>query len=169
MPRQILDKLLGDGGAPEGGLAHEVVESRAGGAERVDALMVAEPLVLYGNEGVDQMGGHVLIGDKDLRPSAPDGTALGGVKLARAGRAILGGIGKEPRGLGGGDLHEGHVHSDRSVGGKIYAHGRDGGCYSRQSYRGNRYDDPFSASVLHGRASFFVAVRFHQYYSTSNA
>ena len=82
---QVLDELLGDGGAAGLALAEEHLEAGAQRCDPVDALMLFKALVLDGDAGVDQVLGDIVI----LDPRAVGAAVERLQNLVFAGRGIL--------------------------------------------------------------------------------
>ena len=63
---QVLDELLGDGGAAEGGpAAQEHIGAGLHRSDPVHALVLEEPLVLDGHRRVHQILGNLVVGNPD--------------------------------------------------------------------------------------------------------
>ena len=176
---EVLDELLGDGGAAVAGLhAGEHLHERARGAVPVHALMVIEALVLDGDEGFFHIPGDLVVIDPDalfpageideLAPLArgvliPDGTGL--VELEVLKRQI------EVRRQTGLDIvceHAGKHHTrheqDHQDGTDDLEHGSDGArCGVADEIHGPAEDVQAPAHMPHGGRRF-AARRFLRFF-----
>ncbi len=111
--KEVAGQLHGDGGKPlADATGQDVGLDRAGKPDPVDAVVLVEPLVLGGQEGGDDGGGHLVQADDGAAFLAEvgDEAAVGGVHLGglvgvvavepRDGGAAVAGAGPRPRTIG---------------------------------------------------------------------